>query len=219
MCLLDCHSAAALTVTSNRLRTGDRGPGNKRPSSTRCSSGRAPDGSAAGCQPARGSPDCPLEQGAGDHRGSRCGQDHPGQLNPEDPDRQAGSRGALRAHGSGGQAVVGKYRAGGEDHPPPVGNGPADGRIPPDRGASARLRSPGRGRGQHGGCSVDAFAAACGARRGSSAHCRRCRPAALRRAGPGAGGHHRVQRDCGCPLDRSVPPGGRQPGHRQRTPD
>ena len=52
--------------------------------------------------------DCPLEQGAGDHRRSRRGQDHPGQLNPEDPDRQAGSRGALRAHGKGGQAVVGE---------------------------------------------------------------------------------------------------------------
>jgi hypothetical protein len=47
---------------------------------------------------------------------------------------------------------------------------------------------------------------------------RRCRPAALRRARPGAGGHHRVQRDCGCPLDRSVSPGGRQPEHHQRTP-
>ena len=67
-----------------------------------------------------------FEQGAGDHRRSRRGQDHPGQLNPEDPDRQAGSRGALRAHGSGGQAVVGEYRAGGEDHPPSVGDGPTD---------------------------------------------------------------------------------------------
>ena len=122
-----------------------------------------PDGSAVGGKPARGRPDCSRQQGAGDHRRPRRGQDHPGQLNPEDPDRQAGSRGAVRAHGSGGQAVVGQYRAGGEDHPPPVGDRPADRRVPPDRGASARLRSPGRGRGQHGRCSADALAAARGA--------------------------------------------------------
>ena len=71
--------------------------------------GRAPDRSAVGRKPARGSPDCPLQQAAGDHRGPRRGQDHPGELNPEDPDRQAGSRCPLRAHGPGSQAVVGQY--------------------------------------------------------------------------------------------------------------
>ena len=39
---------------------------------------------------------------------------------------------------------------------------PRTGEFRADRGQSARLRSAGRGRGQHGGCSVDALAAASG---------------------------------------------------------
>ena len=96
-------------------------------------------GLTAGRKPARGRPARALQQGVGDHRRPGRGQDHLGELDLEDRHREAGPRGALRSHGSGGQTAVGQHRTGGEDHPSPVGDGPADRRVPPDRGASAGM--------------------------------------------------------------------------------
>ncbi len=42
---------------------------------------------------------------------------------------------------------------------------------------------------------------------------------ALGRARAGAGRHHRVRCTARCALDRNLPPGGREPDHRQCTPD
>ena len=48
---------------------------------------------------------------------------------------------------------------------------------------------------------------------------RRRRPAALGRAGAGAGRRHRLGRGAGGPADRGVPPGGPEPDRHQRPPD
>ena len=48
---------------------------------------------------------------------------------------------------------------------------------------------------------------------------RRRRPAALGRAGAGAGRHHRLRRGAGGAPDRGVPPGRREPDRHQRPPD
>ena len=65
--------------------------------------------------------------------GPGVGQDDAVELHPEDPDGQADPGCALRTHGPGRQAPVGKHRSRGQDDPSPAGDRPCEGRLPPGR--------------------------------------------------------------------------------------
>ena len=66
---------------------------------------------------------------------------------------------------------------------------------------------------------LDARPAQGGAAAGGADPGGRRRPAALGRAGPGAGRRDRLGRGAGGPADRGVPPGGPEPDRHQRPPD
>ncbi|CAA9533231.1 MAG: RecD-like DNA helicase YrrC, partial [uncultured Sphingomonas sp.] len=106
------------------------------------------------------------------------------------------------------------------DHrPPPARIRPEGGRLQAHGAEPDRLRSARRGRDLHGGRAAHARVAARLARgRGAAAGGRRG-PAALGRAGAGAGRHHRVRGGAGGAAHRGVPPSRGQPHRDQRPPD
>src|SRR4051794_13495786 len=96
---------------------------------------------------------------------------------------------------------------------------PKEGGFQAGRAAPARLRPAGRGRDQHGGRAAHAGAAEGPARGRGPAAGRRRGPAALGRAGAGAGRRDRLRRGPGGAPNRGVPPSGREPDRDQRPPD
>ena len=93
---------------------------------------------------------------------------------------------------------------------------PRNGGFRRDCGEPARLRAAGDRRDLDGRCPAHALAAGGGPRRVGAADRGRCRPAALGRARPGAGRHHRLGSGAGGAPDRGVSPGGAEPDRHQR---
>ena len=95
-------------------------------------------------------------EGAGDHRRARRRQDDAGQRHPQDPPDQDPGHRPGGAYRPGGQADGRGHRARGQDPAPPAGGRSRPGRLQAERGAPARVRPAGGGRGLDGRCAADA---------------------------------------------------------------
>ena len=111
-----------------------------------------------------------------------------------------------------------EHRPRGEDDPSPARGRSEDGRLQAQRGEPADVRPARRRRDVDGRRAADARAPAGGARSRGADPGRRRRPAAVGRPRPGARRHHRLGCGAGGAADRDLPPGGREPDHRQRPP-
>ena len=87
----------------------------------------------------------PLQQGAGDHRRARGGQDHLDQRHPAHPGGQEAADPALRPHRPCRQADERNDRAGGQNHPPAAGVRPGGLRLQAQRRAATGVRTAGGG--------------------------------------------------------------------------
>jgi exodeoxyribonuclease V alpha subunit len=71
-----------------------------------------------------------LTNRASHHHGrARCGQDHPGELDPDDLASQASELSAVCSHGTGREAAQRDYRTGSEDHSSPIGGRSGYGQV------------------------------------------------------------------------------------------
>jgi exodeoxyribonuclease V alpha subunit len=94
-------------------------------------------------EPERGTEDRSHKSCRDHHRRAGCGQDHAGELDSDDTERQEGEVPPLCAHWTGGKEVDGNHRVGSQDHSPIAGSESRHGAVQQRCVQSTCLRTSG----------------------------------------------------------------------------